>query len=397
MKEASMPIQKNAPGLIAPALLSLVLLAGCEQPPAAPPPKGAVPVGVVTVATQNVSVTSELAGRTSPFKIAEIRPQINGIIEQRLFREGADVKSGEVLYQIDPSLYQAALDNAEAAQAKAQANLATLKLKADRYGELIKVNAVAKQDLDDAQAAAKQAAADVEAAKAAVNTARINLNYTRITSPIAGRIGISTVTAGALVTANQANFLTTVQQLDPIYVDVIQPSSELIRMKHELENGSLKRAGPDAAKVRLLLENNQIYALDGKLELADITVGQGTGTVTLRAVFPNPKHDLLPGMFVRALLEEGINEQGMLVPQQGVTHDNRGRATALVVEKDGKVALRVLELGEAQGDKWVVRKGLNPGDQLIVEGLQKVRPGVDATATPWSAASAVAAASAVKP
>jgi membrane fusion protein, multidrug efflux system len=392
-----MPIQKNVPGLIAPALLSLILLAGCEQPPAAPPSKGAVPVGVVTVATQKVSVTSELAGRTSPFKIAEIRPQINGIIEQRLFREGADVKSGEVLYQIDPSLYRAALDNAEAAQTKAQANLATLQLKADRYGELIKVNAVSKQDLDDAQAAAKQAAADVEAAKAAVNTARINLNYTRITSPITGRIGISTVTAGALVTANQANFLTTVQQLDPIYVDVIQPSSELIRMKHELENGSLKRAGPDAAKVRLLLENNQLYPLEGKLELADITVGQGTGTVTLRAVFPNPRHDLLPGMFVRALLEEGINEQGMLVPQQGVTHDNRGRATALVVEKDGKVALRVLELGEAQGDKWVVKKGLNPGDQLIVEGLQKVRPGVDATATPWSAASAVAAASAVKP
>jgi len=228
--------------------------------------------------------------------------------------------------------------------------------------------------------------------KAAVDTARINLDYTRIVSPISGRIGISTVTPGALLTANQTVALTTVQQLDPIYVDVIQSSAELMRMKHALENGLLKRAGPDAVKVRLLLDDNVRYALEGKLEFSDVTVDQGTGTVTLRAVFPNPKQDLLPGMFVRAILEEGVNEQGILAPQQGVTHDPRGNATALVLAPDGKVELRVLELGEASGDKWVVKSGLKAGDQLIVDGLQKVKPGATAQAVLLDAASAVPAA-----
>jgi membrane fusion protein (multidrug efflux system) len=392
-----MPIKtkRNVAPLTSGLVLAVSLVLGaCDQTPPPPPPKGAAPVGVITVKTQKISVTSELPGRTQPFKIAEVRPQINGIVEQRLFREGADVKAGETLYQIDPAVYRAALDSALASLAKAQANLTTLKLKAERYAELVKINAVSKQDYDDADAAQKQAEADVAAGRAAVDSARINLDYTRITAPISGRIGISTVTPGALLTANQAAALTTVQQLDPIYVDVVQPSSELIRMKHALESGSLKRAGPDAAKVRLLLEGNQPYPLEGTLELADVTVGQGTGTVTLRAVFPNPKHDLLPGMFVRALLEEGINEQGMLVPQQGVTHDNRGNATALVLGADGTVQLRTLELGDALGDKWVVKSGLNVGDQLIVEGLQRVRPGAPAQGTPWSyqAASAVAAA-----
>jgi membrane fusion protein (multidrug efflux system) len=395
-----MQINHNLAGLSGGlALLAGLALSGCNPSQVAPPAKGPTPVGVVTVQTQKVSVTSELPGRTAPYKIAEVRPQINGIVQQRLFREGADVKAGETLYQIDPAVYRAALDSASASLAKAQANVVTLKLKADRYGELVKINAVSKQDFDDADAALKQAEADVAAGKAAVDSARINLDYTRIVSPISGRIGISTVTPGALLTANQTTALTTVQQLDPIYVDVVQPSSELIRMKHALESGLLKRAGPDAAKVQLLLENNTHYALEGKLELTDVTVDPGTGTVTLRVIFPNPKHDLLPGMFVRALLEEGVNEQGILVPQQGVTHDSRGNATALVLGKEGNVELRVLELGDAVGDKWVVKGGLNVGDQLIVEGVQKVKPGAPAQAMPWSyfASAAASAVPAVKP
>ena len=374
------------------ALLLCLALSGCEQQPAGVPPKGTTPVGVVTVKSQPVSITTELPGRTSPYKIAEVRPQINGIIQQRLFLEGADVKAGEKLYQIDPALYKTAFDSAQASLAKAQANLVTIKLKADRYRELVKINAVSKQDFDDAEAAFKQAEADVAANKALVDTARINLDYTRIVSPISGRIGISTVTPGALLTANQTVALTTVQQLDPIYVDIIQSSAELMRMKHALESGLLKRAGPDAVKVNLLLDDNIHYALEGKLEFSDVTVDQGTGTVTLRAVFPNPKQDLLPGMFVRAILEEGVNEQGILVPQQGVTHDPRGNATALVLGPDGKVELRVLELGEALGDKWVVKSGLKVGDQLIVDGLQKVKPGATAQAVLMDAASAVTAA-----
>ncbi len=387
-----MQIKRNVAGLSTGLALAVSLtLVGCE-PQASAPQKVATPVGVVIVKAQKVSITSELPGRTSPYKIAEVRPQINGIVQQRLFREGADVKAGETLYQIDPALYKATYDSAQASLAKAQANLVTVKLKADRYRELVKINAVSKQDFDDADAALKQADADVAANKAAVDTARINLDYTRITAPISGRIGISTVTPGALLTANQTVALTTVQQLDPIYVDVVQPSAELMRMKHALESGLLKRAGPDAAKVRLLLDDNTHYALEGALEFSDVTVDQGTGTVTLRAVFPNPKHDLLPGMFVRAILEEGVNEQGLLVPQQGVTHDTRGNATALVLGTDGKVELRSLDLGEAVGDKWVVKSGLKVGDQLIVDGLQKVKPGAPAQAVSIDAASAVTAA-----
>ena len=364
-----------------PAGLAMVLaLAGCEKPQTAPPGKGPVPVGVVVVKTQKVFITTELPGRTSPYQIAEVRPQIGGIVQQRLFREGADVKAGQTLYQIDPALYKAAFDSATANLAKAQASLQTIRLKTDRYRELVKINAVSRQDTDDADAALQQAEADVAANKAAADTARINLDYTRITSPISGRIGISTVTPGALLTAGQPVALTTVQQLDPIYVDIIQPSSELMRIKHALASGQIKRAGQDAVKVRLLMDDNTPYALEGKLQFSDVTVDQGTSTVTLRAVFPNPGHDLLPGMFVRATLEEGVNEQGILVPQQGVTHDARGQATSLVLGADGKVELRVLKLGEAAGDKWVVKSGLKVGDRLIVEGLQKVKPGATAVA-----------------
>lgn len=364
------------------ALAAGLALTGCGKPQSAGPQKAAAQVGVVTVKAQSVSITTELPGRTSPYEIAEVRPQVGGIVLQRLFREGADVRAGETLYRIDPAIYKATYESADANLAKAQANLLTVRQKADRYRELVKINAVSKQDFDDVDAAQKQAEADVAANKAAVDAARINLNYTRIVSPISGRTGISTVTPGALLTASQSIALTTVQRLDPIYVDVTQSSAELMRMKHALEGGLLKRAGPDAVKVRLVLDDNTPYTLEGKLEFSDVTVDQGTGAVTLRAVFPNPKHDLLPGMFVRAILEEGINEQGLLVPQRGVTHDARGNPTALVLGADGKVEQRVLELGDAVGDKWMVKSGLRVGDQLIVDGLQKVKPGVIAQAVP---------------
>ena len=382
-----MPFKRNAAGLFTLlAVAAALTLAGCGKQEAPAAPKSVPQVGVVVVKAQQIAVTTVLPGRTSPYQIAEVRPQIGGIVLQRLFREGADVKAGETLYQIDPALYKATYDSAHANLAKSEANLATVKLKAERYRELVKINAVSKQDFDDAEAAEKQAVADVAASQAAQDTARINLDYTRIAAPISGRIGISTVTPGALLTPSQTVALTTVQRLDPIYVDVTQSSADLLRMKHALEDGLLKRAGPQAVKARLLLDDNSKYALEGELAFSDVTVDQGTGTVTLRAIFPNPKHDLLPGMFVRAVLEEGVNEGGLLVPQQGVTRNARGDATALVLGADGKVELHTLEVGEAVGNQWVVKSGLKAGDQLIVEGLQKVKPGVDAQAAPPTAA-----------
>jgi len=339
-------------------------------------------VGVFEVRSETVSVFTELPGRVSPLQIAEVRPQINGVIQKRLFIEGADVQAGQVLYQIDSALYKAALDNALAVLAKSQANLEAIKLKSQRFQELVKINAVSKQDFDDVDASYKQAQADVQASTAAVQTATINLSYTQISSPISGRVGISTFTPGALVTANQANALTTVQKLDPIYVDVIQSSSELMRIKRALDAGILKRAGKDTVKMKLILDDKIVYPLEGKFQFSDVTVDAGTGSVTLRAVFPNPKQDLLPGMFVRAVLEEGVNEKGLIVPQQGVTHDARGNATALVLNAESKVELRTLELGEAMGDRWVVKNGLKPGDLLIIDGLQKIKPGVSAQVAP---------------
>ena len=349
-------------------LVAPLLIAGCNKGgPTAVPPSAPL-VGIYEVKSQKISVFTELSGRTSPYLIAEVRPQINGIVQKRLFTEGGDVNAGQVLYQIDSALYKAAFDSA-------QANLQSIQLKSERYKELIKINAVSKQEYDDIDAAYKQA-------QAAFQTTQINLGYTQIVSPISGRVGISSVTPGALVSANQPNALTTVQQLDPIYVDVIQSSAELMRIKRALDSGVLKRAGKDSVKMKLILDDNIPYTFEGKFQFSDVTVDPGTGSVTLRAVFPNPKHDLLPGMFVRAVLEEGVNEKGLVVPQQGVTHDARGNATALVLSKESKVELRVLELGEAIGDKWVVKSGLSVGDQLIVDGLQKIKPGGPAQAAP---------------
>lgn len=353
-----------------------LVLGGCNQQAdtgvAAPAPE----VGVVVIQPQAVSLTTELPGRTSAFLVSEVRPQVGGIIQKRLFVEGAEVKAGQPLYQIDPAGYQAIYDSARANLAKAEASLGSTRNKAARYEELVAIKAVSQQDNDDSQAALKQGLADVAAAKAAVETARINLDYTRVTSPISGRIGRSSVTPGALVTASQAAALATVQQLDSIYVDVTQSSSELLRLKRDLASGQLKPAGANQAAVKLILEDGTTYPLAGKLQFSDVTVDQSTGSITLRAVFPNPKGDLLPGMYVRAVLEEGGEDQAILVPQEGVARDTKGNPTALVVGADNKVELRVLKTRRVIGDKWLVSEGLKAGDQLIVDGLQKIAPGV---------------------
>ena len=354
--------------------------AGMAQGGGAPPE-----VGVFTVATQTVPVTSELSGRTVANVIAEIRPQIGGIVQKRLFREGGDVKAGELLYQIDPALYQASFDSASATLAKAEANVATARLKAQRYQELIADKAVSQQAADDAKAALLQAEADVAAAKAAVEAARINLAYTRIVSPIAGRISKSAVTQGALLTANQATPLATVQQLDPINVDVTQTSTEILQMKRAMEDGKIKGTGDGQARVKLILDNGEVYPLEGKLAFSEATVDAGTGSITLRAVFPNPKRDLLPGMYVRAVIEQGVRENSIVVPQQGVTHDPQGNAVGMVVNAEGKVEPRPLKTERAIGNKWLVTSGLQAGDKLIVEGLQKARPGSPVTAVPAGA------------
>ncbi len=353
---------------------------------AATPPE----VGVMDIQAQALTLTTELSGRTSAYLVSEVRPQVGGIIQKRHFVEGAEVKAGQPLYQIDPASYQATYDSARASLAKAEASLTSTRNKASRYEELVAIKAVSQQDNDDSQAALKQAQADVAAAKAAVETARINLDYTRVTSPISGRIGRSSVTPGALVTASQASALSTVQQLDPIYVDVTQSSAELLRLKRDLASGQLKPAGANQAAVKLLLEDGSAYSLPGKLQFSDVTVDQNTGTIMLRAVFPNPKGDLLPGMYVRAVLEEGDEAQAILAPQQGVTRDTKGNPTALVVGADNKVELRVLKTRRVVGDKWLVSEGLKAGDKLIVDGLQKIAPGM--AVLPVSADKAVSAA-----
>lgn len=354
-------------------------------------------VGVLAVQPRPVSLSTELSGRTSAYLLAEVRPQVAGIVKSRQFEEGGEVKAGQALYQIDSATYRTAVDSAQAALAKAEANAVTAKLKAQRYDELAGIDAVSKQARDDAQATLKQAEADVAAAKAALQTARINLDYTRVAAPISGRIGRSTVTPGALVTAGQTTALASIQQLDPIYVDVTQSSAELLRLQRALASGQLKRSGNGQAKVQLVLEDGSAYAAEGRLQFSEVAVDEGTGSVTLRAVFPNPRHTLLPGMYVRAVLEEGVDEQAILAPQSAVSRDAKGNATALVLGADGKVQQRTLKADRAVGDQWLVSSGLAAGDKLIVDGLQKVRPGAPAQGQPWTPAAAatpVAAASA---
>ncbi len=357
-------------------LATLVTLAACGKGPGGKPSAPSPEVGVVTVEPEAVTLSSELPGRTSPFVISDVRPQVNGVIKARLFTEGSTVRAGQPLYQIDPAPYKATYDTQAAAVAKAEANLTSVRLKADRYADLVKINAVSKQDYDDAMASAQQAQADVASAKAQLESARINLAYTRVTSPISGRIGTSTVTPGALVTASQTTALATVQTLNPIYVDVAQSSSDLLRLRQQIAGGALAGAGADRAKVKLILEDGSPYPLHGDLKVSDVTVDQTTGAVTLRAVFPNPNGVLLPGMFVRAIVNEAASQFAILAPETAVSRDEQGRATAMVVDSAGKVEVRTLQTPRTVGDRWLVTSGLGAGDRLIVEGLQKVRPGM---------------------
>jgi membrane fusion protein (multidrug efflux system) len=349
------------------------------QAPPAPVPE----VATVTVARQRVALTTELPGRTSPYRIAEIRPQVNGLIQKRLFTEGSDVQADQVLYQIDPAPFQAALDNAQAALGRAKANLPALQLRADRYKEALADKAVAQQDLDDATAALKQAAADIQYYQAMVETARINLGYTRVVSPISGRIGRSTVTDGAIATAYQPAALATIQQLDPIYVDVPQSTTELLRLQRRLEEKLVNRDGTNANQVDLILEDGTKYPLEGTLQFRDVSVDPTTASVILRMVFPNPNGVLLPGMFVRAVVKEGVNEQSILIPQQAVSRDPKGNPVALIVNASGKVEQRMLTMDRAVGDQWLVSSGLAPGDRIIAEGMQKVQPGATVKEVPF--------------
>ncbi len=339
---------------------------------------------MVTLVEKPVTLTTELPGRTSPYRLAEVRPQVNGLLQKRMFTEGNDVQEGQQLYQIDPAPYQASLDSAQAQLAHANAEMASAKALLDRYKGLGGTNAVSKQDLDNATASELQAEADIDSAKAAVETAQINLVYTKVLSPINGRTGRS-VTEGALVTANQTNPLVIVQQLDPIYVDIPQSTALIVRLRRELTSGQLKSAGADQAQVTLTLEDGSQYEVPGKLEFSETTVDQSTGSVILRAEFPNPQKMLLPGMFVTARIEEGVSEHAILVPQQGVTHDSKGQPTVLIVTPDNKVELRVIKADRAIGDKWLVTDGLHAGDRVIVDGLQRARPGATVVPTEYTA------------
>lgn len=364
--------------MVSAAVFLAALWGGCqnrqqEGPSSTPPPPQVV---TVTVKPQSIMLTSELPGRTTAHRVAEIRPQVNGLIKKRLFIEGSDVKAGDVLYQIDPASFQAALSNAEAAMVRSEANLPAIRSRVSRYDELLAEKAISQQDYDDAAAQLKQAEADIQYWKAAVETARINLAYTHITAPISGRIGRSNVTEGAIVTAYQPLALATIQQLDPIYVDVPQSITSLLQIKRSREEGTLEPKTDALRKVNLLLENGAAYPYEGTLQFQDVTVDMSTGSVILRLVFPNPEHFLLPGMFVRVILKEGVKDDAILIPQQAISRDTKGNPVALIVDNDDHVQQRMLTLDRAIDVQWLVISGLDAGDRLIVEGLQKVRPGM---------------------
>jgi membrane fusion protein (multidrug efflux system) len=354
-------------------LASLLVLAACHKEAA--PPRPPAEVGFITLRTQPVSIVTELPGRTVAYRIAEVRPQVNGVILKRLFVEGSEVKAGQQLYQIDPAPFQASYESALAALARAEATATSTRLLAQRYKPLSEARAVSQQDYDNAIASSEQSAADVASAKAAVDTARINLAYTKVFAPIAGRTGRSSVTEGALVGANQTTSLVVIQQLDPIYVDVTQASTVLLRLQREFANGMLKKVGDAQAEARLVLEDDTPYPETGKLQFTEVTVDPGTGSVSLRAIFPNPKHTLLPGMFVRERLEEGMNETGLLVPQRAVARNERGEPTVTVLTADNKTAVRIIKTDRAIGDQWQVTDGLAAGEKIIILGIQGVRPG----------------------
>lgn len=361
-------------------LAAMAALAACGQPEqgVAPPPE----VSVITLAPRPVAITDQLPGRTTAFRVAEVRPQVTGIVQRRLFTEGGEVKAGAQLFQIDAGSYRASVSSAEAALKRAEAAAVTARLLQERYAPLISANAVSQQENDEAIAARARAEADVASARAALDAARINLVYTQVLSPISGQIGRTLVTEGALVTSGQAAPLATVQQLDPIYVDITQSSTDMLRLKRQFANGELVKDGNDDAEVTLTLEDGTAYAERGRLKVSEASVDPSTGSVVLRAVFPNPKRELLPGMFVRAQLSRGTLAKAILVPQRGVAHNAKGEATVLIVDQDETVAERVIVADRAIGGEWLVTAGLAAGDRVIVDGLQKARPGSPVKAVP---------------
>lgn len=362
-------------------LLPGFLLGACKgEAPKTLAAQGPVEVDIVTLKTQPARIEVELPGRTAPYRVAEVRPQVNGIIQKRVFTEGSEVKAGELLYQIDPAIYQAQFDSAKAALAKARAIEHSARLKAERYGTLVRTKAVSELDHVEIEASWKQAVADVASAEAALNSARINLDYTRVTAPISGRIGKSMITEGALVTAQQSTPLAIIQQLDPLYVDVTQSSTELLRLKSDLSAGVLDNSENAKSYVRILLEDGSEYEQTGSLEFSDVTVDQSTGTVTLRAIVANPDEDLLPGMFVRARISNGVKQDAILVPAASISRNSKGQAVVMLVNSQSKVESRIIRSGRNMGNKVLVNGGLTGGELLITAGLQKVKPGVTVNA-----------------
>lgn len=356
-------------GLLACA--SALALSACgESPPPAPPPPT---VGVVTLKVESAPLLNELPGRIAAVETAEVRPQISGVIRRRLFQEGGFVQAGQLLYEIDDAPYRAALAQAQGSLARANAAIRSTSLQAQRYKDLVGINAVSRQEYDDADAAAQQARADVAAQRGAMQAAQVNQNFTRIRAPISGRIGRSLFTPGALVQAGQADALTTIQRTDTVYVDVTQSAAQIIDLKQAMKSGGVSEA--DGARIRLVLPNGSLYPIEGRLQFSEVTVDATSGAVTLRATFLNPDGLLLPGMYVRAKMIEGQMTQAIMAPQQGIARDARGRATAMVLGANNKVEMRQVEVDRAVGDKWIVTKGLKAGDKLIVEGLLNLRPG----------------------
>ena len=402
----SSSVQLRRAGVLPALVLCAALVACSERAPAAAPrdakPAEPTAVGTVRMATERYAASTELPGRISPFLQAEIRPQVSGIVQKRLFTEGALVQAGQPLYQIDPASYAAVQASARAALAKAQAQARTAEVNARRSAELVKIDAISQQAAEESQATAQQSASDVAVAQAALQTATINVDYTRLRAPIAGRTALSAVTVGALVTANQTTALTTVQQLDPVYVDVTQSSTELLQLRRDLEQGRLERVGSsDAARVRITLEDGSSYPLPGRLQFSGVTVNPGTGAVLLRAVVPNPDGVLLPGMYVQAQLTTGVAQEALLVPQQAVTRDIAGQPSVLLVNAERKVERRAIAVDRAVGSRWLVTDGLKPGDEVIVDGFQRIKVG-DAVApqpvqlTPAATASAASRAPAAR-
>lgn len=380
--------QKNAS--IAAIALAVAALTGCgeqirsaqaQAPGGMPPPE----VAVVTVAPERVALTNELPGRLEATRVAEVRARVAGIVTQRIFREGAEVKANDVLFRIDPAPFQAAASSAQAVLAKAEANLAQTTLKAQRYKPLVETNAISKQEYDDALTAQKQAAADVASARAALETARLNLGYATVNAPISGRIGRALVTEGALVGQGAATPLATIQQLDPLYVNITQPASEALKLQRAMRDGKLQKAGKNEVKVSIVMEDGEVYPHAGKLLFSDQTVDPSTGAITLRAVVPNPERFLLPGMYVRARVEQAVQENAITVPQQAVQRQANA-AVVMVVGQDNKVAPRPVKADTAAGDKWIVSEGLKAGERVVVEGFQKVPPGAVVNAVPWKQA-----------